>query len=221
MQILNILDNDQLKHAQNLLTKINFSDGKKTAKGLAKDVKNNTEASKTGEEYEEISQYLYKILVESSWLKRRYAPKRFSNLIINKYSVGENYGRHYDSSHMITKSGSLRSDLSFTLMLSNSSDYEGGELEIEAGNQTHKVTLDAGHMVIYPSIYMHAVLPVIKGKRIACVGWFSSHIKDYFARETLNAYEDMHLSLLKYDLSEDDQLKLSYMQNRIRHLLSD
>ena len=39
MQILNILDNDQLKHAQNLLTKINFRDGKKTAKGLAKDVK--------------------------------------------------------------------------------------------------------------------------------------------------------------------------------------
>jgi predicted 2-oxoglutarate/Fe(II)-dependent dioxygenase YbiX len=68
---------------------------------------------------------------------------------------------------------------------------------------------------------MHAVLPVTKGERIACVGWFSSHIKDYFARETLNAYEDMHLSLLKYDLSENDQLKLSYVQNRIRHLLSD
>jgi PKHD-type hydroxylase len=221
MQILKILDDDQLRFTQNLLAEINFKDGKESAKGLAKQVKNNKEASKFGEEYEKISKYLYKILTESNWLRRRYVPKRFSNLIINKYSNGENYGRHFDSSHMQTKSGSVRSDLSFTLMLSNASDYEGGELEIEAGNQTHKVSLDAGYMVIYPSIFMHSVLPVVHGDRIACVGWFSSHIKDSFARETLNEYEEMHLSLLKYDLSEADQLKLAYVQNRIRHLLSN
>ena len=106
-------------------------------------------------------------------------------------------------------------------MLSKASDYEGGELEIETGNMTHKVKLNAGDMVIYPSMYMHNVLPVSKGERIACVGWFASHIKDFYAIETLNAFEDMHLKLLQYDLSEEDQLSLGYVQNRLQHLLSD
>ena len=122
---------------------------------------------------------------------------------------------------MKNNSTSYKKDFSFTLMLSKASDYEGGELEIETGNMTHKVKLDAGDMVIYPSVYIHNVLPISKGERIAYVGWFASHVKDYFAIETLNAYEDMHLSMLKYDLSEDDQLSISYVQNRLQHLFSD
>ena len=41
MQILKILDDDQLRFTQNLLAEINFKDGKESAKGLAKQVKNN------------------------------------------------------------------------------------------------------------------------------------------------------------------------------------
>jgi PKHD-type hydroxylase len=169
----------------------------------------------------EISSYFTNILQNNDWLKRRYLPMQFSQPIINKYIVGSSYGRHFDASHMRIQSLSLKKDFSFTLMLSKASDYEGGELEIEAGNMTHKVKLDAGDMVIYPSMYMHNVLPITKGERIACVGWFASHIKDYYAIETLNAFEDMHLKLLKYDLSEEDQLSLGYVQNRLQHLLSD
>ena len=122
---------------------------------------------------------------------------------------------------MHNKTGSFKKDFSYTLMLSEASDYEGGELVIEAGNMTHKVKLGAGDMVVYPSMYIHNVLPVSEGQRIAFIGWFASHIKDYYAIETLNAYEDMHLKLLQYDLSEEDQLLISYVQNRLQHLLSD
>tara|TARA_B100001059_G_scaffold54885_1_gene49471 strand:+ start:635 stop:1300 length:666 start_codon:yes stop_codon:yes gene_type:complete len=221
MKILNILDKNQLTHINKLLTNIDFEDGIKSARGLAKKVKKNHEAKIDGDAYIEASKYLEEVLRENDWLKRRYLPKKFSKPIINKYAVGSSYGKHFDASHMQNNSISLKKDFSFTLMLSKASEYEGGELEIEADNMTHKVKLDAGDMVIYPSVYIHNVLPISKGERLAYVGWFASHIKDYFAIETLNAFEDMHLSLLKYDLSEDDQLSLSYVQNRLQHLFSD
>ena len=221
MKVLNILDKDQLAHINRLLKDIEFEDGIKSARGLAKKAKKNQEAKVNGDSYIEASKYLEKVLQDNDWLKRRYMPKKFSKPIINKYAIGSSYGRHFDTSHMQNKSISLKKDFSFTLMLSKTTDYEGGELEIEADNMTHKVKLDAGYMVIYPSVYIHNVLPISQGERIACVGWFASHINDYFAIETLNAFEDMHLSLLKYDLAENDQLSLSYVQNRLQHLLSD
>ena len=221
MRVLNILDKDQLAHINRLLKDIEFEDGIKSARGLAKKAKKNQQAKVNGDSFIEASMYLEKLLQENDWLKRRYMPKKFSKPIINKYAIGSSYGRHFDASHMQNKSNSLKRDFSFTLMLSKITDYEGGELEIEADNMTHKVKLDAGDMVIYPSVYIHNVLPISKGERLAYVGWFASHIKDYFAIETLNAFEDMHLSLLNYDLSENDQLSLSYVQNRLQHLLSD
>ncbi len=221
MKILKILDENQLTHVNKLLTQIDFVGGEKSARGLAKKVKNNEEAAIGGDSYIEATKYLEKVLQENDWLKRRYLPKIFSKPIINKYSVGSSYGRHFDASHMQNNAFSLKNDFSFTLMLSKAADYDGGELEIEVDNMTHKVKLDAGDMVIYPGVYIHNVLPISKGERIAYVGWFASHIKDYFAIETLNAYEDMHLALLKYDLNEDDQLSLSYVQNRLQHLLSN
>ena len=85
---------------------------------------------------------------------------------------------------------------------------------------THEVKMDAGDLVIYPSSYIHSVLNIKKGKRVAYVGWITSYIKDQFAFETINAYEDMHLALLKYNLSEEDKLSLSYVQNKLQHLVS-
>jgi PKHD-type hydroxylase len=122
---------------------------------------------------------------------------------------------------MIGESRSVRKDYSFTLMLSTLEEYDGGELEIEDNGMKHKVKLDAGDMVIYPSTLIHKVLPVITGERLADGGWIASHVKDPLALEILNAYEDMHLSLQQYELSSDDRLTLSYVQNKLQHLLSD
>ncbi len=221
MRTVKILDQSQLADIDILLENITFQDGKKSAKGLAKKVKKNQEAMTSLDGYAALSGYISKVHVESDWLKKRYLPKKFSNPIINKYTVGNTYGRHFDASHMLHKLTSIKKDFSFTLMLSKASAYDGGELEIESGNLTHKVKLDAGDMVIYPSMYMHNILPITQGERVAYVGWFASHIKDHFALETLNSYEDMYLALMKYELSEDDQISLGYVQNRLQHLLSD
>ena len=221
MKIINILNAEQLKHIRPLVDKIEFESGDKTARGLAMEAKNNRQAIRSGESYKELLSYIKNILTKNDWLKRRFLPKKFSTPLINRYKAGDSYGRHYDASHMTGESISVRKDYSFTLMLSSLEEYDGGELEIEDNGMKHKVKLDAGDMVIYPSTLIHNVLPVITGERLAYVGWIASHVKDPLALELLNAFEEMHLSLQKYELLPDDQLSLSYVQNKLQHLLSD
>ena len=221
MKIIKILNEEQLRHVRSLTEKIDFQSGDKTAHGLAKEAKNNSEAIPEGESYKQLLSYIKNILTKNNWLKRRFLPKIFSLPLINSYKAGDSYGRYYDSSHMIGESRSVRKDYSFTLMLSSLEKYDGGELEIEDNGLKHKVKLDAGDMVIYPSTLIHNVLPVITGERLAYVGWIASHVKDPLALELLNAFEEMHLSLKKYELLPDDQLSLSYVQNKLQHLLSD
>jgi PKHD-type hydroxylase len=78
-----------------------------------------------------------------------------------------------------------RTDVSMTLFLTD--DYEGGELELLWSNgYAQKVKEPAGTLVYYPSGVMHQVLPVIKGRRVAMVGWFQSHIPNPQERELLS-----------------------------------
>jgi PKHD-type hydroxylase len=221
MKIVKILDASQINYVNNLIGDIEFHDGKKTADGLAKKVKLNKQAVTEGDKYKELIIYINDIIRKNLWLKKRYLPSSFSQPLINKYEVGECYGRHIDNSHASNGSGYTRNDWSFTLMLSSNSDYEGGELKIETGSVTHEVKLDAGDLVIYPNSYIHSVLNITKGKRIAYVGWMASHIKDQLGFETINAYEDMHLALSKYNLSEEDKLSLCYVQNKLQLLISN
>jgi PKHD-type hydroxylase len=143
--------------------------------------------------------------------------------MINKYIVGESYGRHMDSSHIQTsKYGVLRRDFSYTLMLTNKDDYEGGELKIEnPENIIQSVKLDAGDIVIYPSNRIHSVLEVTKGERVAFVGWICSYIKNYEGQKLLDSFGDLQLALTKYKLSYDDELLLTHFKNNLIHSLSD
>ena len=220
MKIVKVLDASQIDYVNNLIGDIEFHDGKKTAHGLAKKAKLNNEAVTEGDKYKELMSYINDIFRKNLWLKKRYLPKEFSQPLINKYEVGDSYGRHFDNSHISTESGSIKLDFSFTLMLSSKSDYEGGELKIETGSVTHEVKLDVGDLVIYPSSYIHSVLNITKGNRVAYVGWIASHIKDQFALEIINAFEDTYQALLKYNLSEEDKLSLSFVQNKLQHLVS-
>ena len=78
-----------------------------------------------------------------------------------------------------------RSDLSFTISLTNREDYQGGELLIETMNLDKELKLDAGEIIIYPSTYLHSVKEVKNGERLVCVGWIESYVKSIEEREYL------------------------------------
>ena len=69
--------------------------------------------------------------------------------------------------------------LSFTIQLSDSNDYEGGELKFYTGKKsiyTNKAEgdtakKDKGTIIFFPSHVLHEVTPVTKGIRYSLVSW--------------------------------------------------
>jgi len=101
-----------------------------------------------------------------------------------KYGPGQHYGAHCDSweSPYANKDnpdtfGKIRK-LSVTCSLSDSSEYEGGELEFQFRNQDDPTPkkkcieiLSRGSIVVFPSHVWHEVRPVTKGIRYSLVIW--------------------------------------------------
>ena len=79
----------------------------------------------------------------------------------------------------------LRTDLSGTLFLSDPADYDGGELLVDGLQGRQSAKLPAGDLVIYPSAQLHAVMPVTRGVRLACVFWVQSIVPNPLQRTLL------------------------------------
>ncbi len=159
----------------------NWEDGKNTAGSHATLVKNNLQLNRNSEVSKKYSQLVNKKILSNLLIKSFSIPKRIHGIMFTKSSKNMHYGRHIDNPYM----SSGRSDLSFTLALSNKDSYVGGELIIETMNSEEKFKLNAGEIIIYPSSYLHAVSEVNSGNRLVCVGWIESYIKSTEKREYL------------------------------------
>jgi len=90
---------------------------------------------------------------------------------------GGHYGWHQDigPGHLSTRK------ISITVQLSDTDDYEGGDLEYFRGgdiNNTEKAPRGKGVVFIFPSYMMHRVAPITKGTRRSFVLWVGgSHYK--------------------------------------------
>ena len=104
-------------------------------------------------------------------------------LLFSRYEVGMSYATLLDNALMGNQE-KLR-DISLTLFLNKSANYQGGELVIEniEGELTFK--LEVGEAVVYPSSTLHRVEPVTEGVRLVTVGWVQSFIRDPMKREIL------------------------------------
>lgn len=61
--------------------------------------------------------------------------------------------------------------LTAVLMLSNNTDYEGGELQILESSDPKTLEKERGRLYVFPSYLLHRVTPVTKGRRITLVSW--------------------------------------------------
>ncbi len=118
-------------------------------------------------------------------------PKTY-NLMFNRYDAGMFYKAHMDQSLMyVGTPNMMRTDLSFTVFLTEPRDYEGGEFRVQTpfGDQIFKEP--AGTLICYPSDMLHGVEPVRAGSRISAVGWIHSLIPDPKQREFFNAFDSL------------------------------
>jgi len=152
-----------------------YEEGRRTARGAAREVKHNTQA--TTEASEELADGLHRRLWASRDIESAAFPKVITTPRFNRYSVGDRYGMHVDTA-LMGRSGPLRTDLSFTLFLTPPEEYEGGELQVAAEGGMRRAKLAAGSLVLYDTGSLHQVTPVTSGERISAIGWVESWIAD-------------------------------------------
>lgn len=203
------LDAYSVQYFMNELQECEMIDGKLTAGLMAKQVKNNQQLDVSSEIYEDLSSEMLSHLRNNQLFTVYTLQKDIHSLIFSRTSVGNYYGSHVDNAIMNGK----RSDLSFTIFLSDMSEYEGGELIIE----TEKVKLPAGSMVVYPSSTLHQVAPVTRGDRYVCCGWVQSYVRNPQHRELLFELDTAKLSLYnKVGKCEEIDLLLKTHTNLFR-----
>jgi PKHD-type hydroxylase len=160
--------------------KLEFGDGRATAGRRAREVKANDQALPSPAR-DAILEKVRRALMAHPVFLAAARPQKLTPLLLSRYRAGQTYGLHVDDAIM----GGLRTDLSFTLFLSDLADYEGGALEIEDDYAPREVRLNAGDVILYPSTTLHRVTPVTRGERLAVVGWVQSWIRLEPQREVL------------------------------------
>jgi PKHD-type hydroxylase len=89
---------------------------------------------------------------------------------ITSYDVGEHYSWHSD--YGLSNDPNHTRKLSATLLVTDPSEFEGGDLEfIDYHGKTVVAPRIKGTMIIFDSRIPHRVTPVTKGKRISLVSW--------------------------------------------------
>ena len=192
-----------------------WDDGKKTAGSHASIIKNNLQLNRNTEVSKKYSQLIKKKILDNPLIKSFSLPKIIHGLMFTKSLQNMGYGRHIDNPFMSTG----RSDLSFTIALTNKTHYEGGELVIETMNSEEEVKLEAGEMIIYPSTYLHSVKEIRNGERLVCVGWIESYVKSIEEREYLFDLDAGAKGLLaKHGRSDELDLIFKSYSNLLRLL---
>ncbi len=174
---------------------LSWADGRATAGKVASQVKVNNQAVMSDAAGQALRQSVLAPITKNAVLLAAARPRRFSHFVVSKTEDGGHYGAHVDNALMGTGDGRMRSDLSFTLFLSEPSSYEGGELIVHNAGVQQQVKGEAGTLVLYPSSTIHEVAPVTSGTRIVCIGWIESLIADGAKRELLFDMDNLRATL--------------------------
>ncbi len=125
-----------------------------------------------------------------------FALPRNIQIVFNRYEPGMFYKEHMDSTLMGgLKNQPLRTDLSFTVFLTDPAAYEGGDFVMRTGFGELRVREPAGSAICYPSGMLHRVEPVTAGARWASVGWIQSFIRNQDQRLAVHELDQLRLRI--------------------------
>jgi PKHD-type hydroxylase len=186
-------------------------DGRVTAGFQGAPLKNNEQLEESSALARELREVVLSQLERNPLFISAILPNRVYPPMFNRYEEGMKFGTHVDGTvRMIPgTSHKMRTDLSATLFLAPIDSYEGGELVIESefGNQSAK--LAAGDLIVYTSSSPHRVNAVTRGRRLACVFWIQSLIRDDLKREQLFELDRCIQRLTQTGADQDSLVRLA------------
>jgi len=186
LTLTQVLPPEDVQRVRETLAVIPFQDGKATAGPVARKVKSNQQAVGADPGMEPLRRFVREALLRHPVFTAYARPAVWSRILFSKYGPGDAYGLHTDDAFMAAEDGGrLRTDLSFTLFLSDPETYEGGALLLDGldGEREHRP--QAGDAVLYATGRLHQVTPVTAGERLAAVGWVQSLVQRDDQRELL------------------------------------
>ncbi len=207
-QVLTAQDLSAIRHA---LSQARFVDGRESASGAARGVKNVLQLERAGDAQREVGELVARALLRHPKVQAAAVPKSARHPTINRYEIGMSYGPHLDAPIM-QGAVTSRADVSVTVFLSDASEYEGGELVISSGRTPVPIKAAAGDAVLYPSGSLHQVNEVSAGTRLVAVTWLQSLVRDAEKRKILFELNE-GIAILEAQAASPDAL----MQLRASH----
>lgn len=199
LQIPSLLTPQQVQELLGELERIPFQDG--TVSGN-KQLKRNLQLAGQTPEAQKLLNLVVRALLANRLFTSFAQPRNFQ-LVFNRYEAGMFYKDHMDAALMGNARGQpLRTDLSFTVFLTDPATYEGGDFIMRTNFGDLRVRGGAGGAICYPSNMLHRVETVTKGARWAAVGWVQSFVRGL----------DERLALF-----EVDQLRERITANNVEH----
>ncbi|MDT8398533.1 MAG: Fe2+-dependent dioxygenase [Pseudomonadales bacterium] len=179
IRIPQVLGAEELALCRRELLQADWSDGRHSAGYLSRTVKNNRQLPDDHPVARKLGELVMQALERNDVFTAAALPMKLVPPLFNRYSDHQAYGRHVDGAIRPVAGTHLRvrTDLSATLFLSASEDYDGGELVIEDTFGPRSVKLPAGDLVLYPGTSVHHVQPVTRGVRLASFFWIQSMVR--------------------------------------------
>ena len=146
--LADILSADERADLMAALAGATFEPGVATAGWHARTVKANEQLTGADPVRRAAEQMVHGALARSAMFQMAALPARLGPVMVNRYAEGGTYGDHVDNAIMGGGATRLRSDLSFTVFLSDPHHYEGGGLIIDGEAGRQEIRLPAGAMVL-------------------------------------------------------------------------
>ena len=187
VQIPGVLTPDQVRYMREQLAASPWVDGLATAGYQGARVKDNRQIDEAAPLARELGDIVLGALERNPLFISAALPNRVYPPLFNRYEGGMHFGNHVDNAvRLLPGNGAkIRTDISATLFLSSTEEYDGGELLVEDTYGAHAIKLPAGDMVMYPATSLHRVTPVARGARLASLLWIESMVRDDAQRTLL------------------------------------
>ena len=187
VQVPDVLTGEQVAAARQALDGAEWVDGRITAGHQSALSKDNMQLMEDDSAARQIGEVILRALGRSPLFISAALPSKVFPPLFNRYRGGQSFGVHVDNAvrQVARTMERLRTDLSATLFLAQTDEYDGGELVIEDTYGLHEVKLPAGHMILYPASSLHRVQPVTRGARLAAFFWIQSMVREDHRRRML------------------------------------
>jgi PKHD-type hydroxylase len=206
LHVPKVLGAGQVAECRRALDAADWTDGRATVGEQGALVKHNRQLPELSPLGRQLGELILTALARHPLFFSAALPLKTVPPLFNRYERGEHYGLHIDGAVRTVPGSShfIRTDLSSTLFLSETGEYDGGELVVHDTFGAHAVKLPAGDLVLYDSGSLHRVNPVTRGARVSSFFWTQSMVPDERHREVLFKL-DQNIQRIRAKHGESDE----------------